>query len=404
MFQNNKVNVVISIVVAIVLWSYVFFEINPTQNVTISEVPVKIIGVEELQKRDLTIVGNEEYTVDVKIRGPRSDITQVAAGDIEATADVANFTKGRNDIKVMVRVPDNVTREEVKPSTISVKVEEYVTSERPVRIEYEGTFSENTEPGFDSVSTSNIEISGASSQVKKVSYIKALVNSDDVKNEEQVIKTKVIPVDKSGNEISNIDLSQQTVDVTTTLCHIKTVPLEVPVKGKVDSDYEVSSQKIPETVEIKGIKSQLDKINKIKAKSININNIKKSTEIPIEIDLPEKVELTDKSKDLKAVIEISGATISDLSYKGSDIRIDNADENYSVVISEDEIKASVYANDKTIASFKKSDFVLYVDLKDADYTQNVYIAEIKYSVQKKVDNVNISPAQVQVKITEKEKG
>lgn len=401
MFQSNKVNLVISIVLAIALWAYVFFEINPVKDKTISDIPVKLTGINELESRDLTVIETEEYMVDVTIKGPRSEIAQITKDDIEATADISTFTEGENDVKVKVTVPDNVTKDDVKPTTISVVIDEYVTESKAVKISYDGQFEENTEPGFVTLNPESMKVSGAKSIIKTISHIKAIVKSSDVKDTEQSLKIKPTPVDEKGNTVSGVSLSQKTVDVTCTLCYTKTVPLKVPIKGKVDSDYKVTGRTIPDSVKIKGVKSQLDKITKVEAESINISNIKKTTEIPIEINLPDRVELSEESENLVAVIEISGITVKDFTYSTSDITMENVKSGYTAKLDDATIKVSVYGKSKNIIDVSKSDIVLYIDMKSADYTTGIYMATIEYKSSKTFDNVTFMPETIQVTLSEK---
>lgn len=400
MFQNNKVNLIISIVAAIGLWAYVFFEINPVKNKTISDVPVKLVGVSLLQDRNLTVREDSQHTVTVKIKGPRSEVSQVKASDIEATADVSSFTEGENDVKVNVSVPDGVSKDDVNPSVVTIVIEEYVKVSKSVEVKFEGTFADDTEPGFVSRNPETIDVSGAKSLVGKVDHVQAAVKSESVKDKEQNQVVLATPVDKNGDVVNGLTLSEKNVDVKCTLCYLKTVPLEVPIKGKIDSDYEVTAQKVPDTIKIKGVKSQVDSITSVKAKSIDISDIKETTEIPVEINLPKNVELTKESENLVVVIEISGISVKDLAYDSTDISVKNLKSGYKAQLSDSNIKVSVYGNSDFISALTRNDITLYIDLTDADYTQGAYAATIKYVTKKNPERVVIYPEKIQVSISE----
>lgn len=398
MFQNNKFNLVISIVAAIGLWAYVFFEINPVKDKTISDVPVKLVGINELQDRGLTVRQDEEFIVNVKIKGPRSEVTQIKATDVEATADVSTFTEGKNDVKVNVTVPESVSKEDIEPSTINITIEEYVTESRTVEVKFEGVFEEDAEPGFVSRNPDIIEVSGAKSLVKKVAKVQTVVKSESVKEEEQNIETTPSPVDKEGNTVNGLTLSTKSVDVKCTLCFLKTVPLKVPIEGEVDSEYEVTDQKVPDSVRIKGVKSQINSINSLVANTINIDNINETSEIPVVLNLPENVEVAKESENLVVVIEISGVGVKNYSFSNSDINIRNLKSGYSALIEDGSINISIYGSSEYISALERSDVTLYIDLKDADYSHNTITAEVKYSLKKSPERVVVSPTKVQVTI------
>lgn len=400
MFQNNKVNLIISIVAAIGLWAYVFFEINPTKTKTLSDVPVKMVGLSELQERDLTVKDDDDYTVTVKIKGPRSEVSQVAASDVEATVDVSSFTEGDNDVKVKVSVPESVRIEDVNPTTVLIVIEEYVTVSKSVNVKFEGTFEDNTEPGFVSRNPETIEVSGAKSLVNNVDHVQAVVKSSNVKEEESTQKVIPAPVDKSGEIIDGLTLSDKSVDVKSTLCYLKTVPLEVPIEGEVDPELEVTAQKVPETIRIKGIKSQIETIKNVKAESINISNIKETTEIPIEVNLPKNVEVTKDIDSLVVVIEISGISVKDLVIESSEVNINNLKTGYKAQINDSNVRVSIYGKSSFVSDFTRNDIKLYIDLSEADYSQSEYTATIKYTTSKEPERIIVYPKTVKVLLSE----
>lgn len=400
MFQNNKVNLVISIVAAIVIWAYVVIAVNPVKDTIIRNVPVKLTNVDTLQDRGLTVTSDEEYTVDVTIKGARSEITQVTADDIEATADLFGYPKGNHDIKVLVTTPDNVTREDVKPDSVNVSIDEYVSVSKPVKVGFDGEFKNNTEPGFVSVLPEELEVAGAKSVVEKVSYVEALVDSEDVEDEEQTIEVEPRPVNEEGEIVDGLQMSQESIAVDCTLCYVKTVPLEVPVKGKVDSSLEVTEQTAPDTVTIKGIKEQIDKITKIKARTVDISDISETTEIPLEISLPDQVELAESSSDINLVVEISGVSVKDMTFNSSEIDLDNVDEKYDAHIKDSTIKVAIYGEKSVVDSIKKSDLTFYIDMSDADYSKGVYTGTIQYESDKDIRDVEIEPIEVEIIISE----
>ncbi len=400
MFQNNKVNLVISIVAAIAIWAYVVVAINPDETRTIKNVQVKLTNVETLEDKGLTIADNENYTVDVVIKGSRSDTTQVTAKDIEATANVFGFPKGENEVRVVVTVPDKVSLQEVKPQFITINVDEYVTVSRPIKIDFNGEFKEGTEPGFVSAIPEEVEVSGAQSIVKNVSYVEANVDSEDVKDSESTIEVKAVPADQKGNPVDGLTLSQDKIAITSTLCYVKTVPLKVPVRGEVSSEYEVTGTKVPDEVTIKGIKSEIDKINKVESRSVNISDITETTEIPLRFNFPDKVELAESSENISMTVEISGISVKDFTFASSEIQLENLRDGYQALINEEQITVTVYGEKSIIDSLKRGDIKLTIDMSGADYSNDTYKGTIKCTIDGQTNDITIKPEAIQVEINE----
>ena len=73
MLKNNKLNLLISIVCAIVLWAYITTVVNPETQRTISGIQVDLTNIEALNYRGFTINEGVPYRVDVTVKGARSD-------------------------------------------------------------------------------------------------------------------------------------------------------------------------------------------------------------------------------------------------------------------------------------------------------------------------------------------
>ena len=307
MLKNNKINLIISIVVAIAIWAYVVVEINPDETKTVTHVPVTMTNVNSLHERGLALAKNEKYTVNVSVRGPRSKITQVNAGDIKATANLFGYPEGKNDIRVMVNAPSGLSVEDINPTFITIEVNRSITASKPVKIKYVGKFADNTDPELISNVPKTMEISGASSIVDTVSYIELTIKTGDIKDMATTIQSKSVAVNGNGNVVSGINLAHEKVAVKLVLTHIKTVPLRVAINGTVDPAYAVTSEEIPKEVTLRGIKAQLDKINYVEADPVDISNITKTTDIPLKFNLPGTVKLAKASQNMAITIGIGGA-------------------------------------------------------------------------------------------------
>ena len=65
--SGRTISIIISIIIALLLWSYVIIQVNPTKEETIARVPVQLLNVQSLTVRQLAIAGDGEYTVDVVV-------------------------------------------------------------------------------------------------------------------------------------------------------------------------------------------------------------------------------------------------------------------------------------------------------------------------------------------------
>ena len=121
--SSRTITIILSVVIALILWSYVIIQVNPTKKETISKIPVQLLNVQTLTARQLAISGDGEYVVDVVVEGRRADIVKIKSEDIVAEADLFGWSKGENYIPVNVKVPSALKIVEIRSAKNDSSVE-----------------------------------------------------------------------------------------------------------------------------------------------------------------------------------------------------------------------------------------------------------------------------------------
>ena len=134
-----------------------------------------------------------------------------------------------------VHAPNNVKVVSTRPSQIKITVESLVSSEKPVSVLFNGESPANKEPVFLGVEPEHITITGASSAVKSVKNLQAVIDVSDVTSRKKSMNVQLKPVDKLGNEVKGISLSAEKADVTVQMYSTKSVPLNVQTTGTADA-------------------------------------------------------------------------------------------------------------------------------------------------------------------------
>ena len=80
MLKNNRFNMILALVAAIVLWAYVLGEINPSSSTVVRNVPINFINEEALEEEGLALLSSSATTVNISISGQRTAITRVEKG------------------------------------------------------------------------------------------------------------------------------------------------------------------------------------------------------------------------------------------------------------------------------------------------------------------------------------
>lgn len=118
----NKINIIISLLIAFASWVYVVYNFVPMKSVEYFDVPVSIVGEENLEWQGLEVKKVGEKNIDVTLSIRRTDFTKIAAEDIEVKADVSNAVPGENGISLEIITPEGALLEESSTKSVSVQV------------------------------------------------------------------------------------------------------------------------------------------------------------------------------------------------------------------------------------------------------------------------------------------
>jgi YbbR domain-containing protein len=397
-FNKKVVDIIISIVCAFALWVYVTAAVNPSDDKTIQGVHVDLVNLESLVADNLTVASGP-FAVDVVVKGARSDVNKLTAEDFTATADMSNYPLGVSNVEVTVTGPDGIDILSVSPARIEVEVEELVSANKPIRLNYSEEFPPDMEPGFISVKPDQIEVSGTKSNVDDVSYVRAEIDSSQLRESETMITANVVPVNKGGDRVFGVSMSQNSVEVTLRLCYVKEVPLDIEIRGKPPGSLAVTKQDVPDKVFILGSEEALADIKRVKAAPIDINNLRSTTIITPELKLPKDVQLAEASSGLAVTIEIGGEEARSFTVTNDMIDIRGVPEGYSANIITGTISATIFGSREQLANFAVKDMGLFIDLATIDPAQGQIKALIDHKKADTYKRVDFSPIAVDVRIT-----
>ncbi len=395
MFNNKLANVILAFVISIGLWCYVAYAVNPVQKQTFKNIPVQLVNEEVLSERGLAVANDTPVTVNVAVEGNRKVLASMDADSFTATADVSECIAGTNSVAVEIETNKNVNFASDDLLTVQVNVEESVTESRAVKIEYTGEAGSGREVEAELTGESVINISGAKSLVAKVAYVAADINVSDIKAIDQLINAELEPVDSSGNEVDNINISQKTVEVKASLYHTKKISLVINVTGEPASGYSYDSIKCQDTIMIRGSKSAIEDMTSVNA-DVDISGLAQNTEVELALDLPDGVELSSKAKAPVAQINIAKEASSSVSITGSNISIKNLDEDsYDAKVTSGNVKISVTGG----VNVTEDDFVLSINVKGLDAGEHEVPLTVRYKGE---GSVIAAPDTVTVRISAKE--
>lgn len=395
MFENKKVNMAISIVVAALIWAYVIGSINPPAESKFRNIPVTLTNAEVLENEGLAVSKVSAEYIDLVLSGSRSDISQLRSDEIRAVVDLSNALEGENEFTIDIHVPEGISIEQKSVSKLVVKVEKIETKTVGVEIVYSGETQDDSEPMTTDVSQEEVEIRGARSLVKKVESARGTVDITKVSENETSESITLVPVDDSGAQVENVRINPASVTVTSVLTHDKTVRLNVNVE---DTSENASSKtwNAPDEIIIAGSVGALKNIESIETEVIDVSDVTTDSEIEIVPVLPEGVYLSEKNGSLVLEVTVEGDTEETFTLEGSDIKLTGVTDQIIYHFSEDTFNVTVLGSREELNAVTRDDVLIVADVSEirkgesAEVTLAVSIRGSELSASVSPDTVTVT--------------
>lgn len=391
MFQSKKLNLLMSFLIAIILWAYVIGEINPVTTKSFVDVNINLENQIALEERGLAIESISEDKINVTVKGERSRIQNIEKDGVYAKVDLALARAGHNELDVKVRTPEKVNIDKKSISKVRLTVGELVSEERPTKIVYVGATNSDLEPYTIEKTPEKVTIRGAMSNVERVSQVIAKVRVDQIKDKETIAEAELVPVDKNGKEVNWIRLSSSQIQVKAVMTKTKKVDLDVPVQGNDSGDVKLDYNK---TVIIKGNADVVKEISKIETEPVDLSAYAQNTTIELKPILPEGVQLAAGS-DMTAKVVLSSTDTKNINFDGGEIDIIGLADNLKATV-EDGVVISAEGRKSSLNDVNKEDFTLAVDV--SGYSKGAHKVDVVVVNKKEFKKYTVKPSKVTVLI------
>jgi YbbR domain-containing protein len=385
----------LSLVLAFLLWLYVMGEENPEIPYDINDVPVKLINSDTLEKKGLIVLDEKNYTVNVKVRGRRSDVLNIAAQNISAFADLSRVnSKGTNVIPVTVEgLPRNVSLVSINPPEIKVEIDKIEKTQMPVAIKIIGNVMEGYAMQSAVPTPGEVLVIGPESKVNLIKNVIAGVNVSYKKGDIK-ISVPVVAVDREGKEVKGVTISPNLVEVYVSVNKSIRVPVVPKIFGKPMEGYMISLINVlPEYVYITGDEIVLNTIKSISTKQIDISGKNEPVTESVPFDLPDGVKLVKSDINAKVYVDIQKIATKEIAISNIDIR---GAEEKNVVIQNPELVVTVAGPESVVNGAKASDFNAYIDV--TNLPTGVHSLAVKVSTDLNLQIKKIEPDKISVNI------
>ncbi|WP_434565049.1 CdaR family protein [Thermoanaerobacterium thermosaccharolyticum] len=395
MLSKNITIKILSVVLAFILWLYVMGEKNPEISYDVGNIPVNIVNLNTLDKKGLTLIGDKNFTVTVRIKGRRSDVLGVKPSDIQVEADVSRIiTKGINVVPVQVSsLPKNVTFVSANPSEIKLDVDKVARVQMPVHVKVNGTVMDGYAMKPAISTPGEVIVSGPESKVNLVKSVIAQVDMSN-KSKDVNISVPVEAVDSDNNEVKGVDLNPKYIKVEIDVNRAIRVPVTAKIFGKPMDGYDVAEVSVlPEYVYVTGEDSALNSIKSIDTKQIDISGKNAPVTENVSFDLPDGISLVKSDSTAKVYIDIEKIVTSDITLSNVDVK---GAGNKNVTVSNSNVVITVTGPENIVNSATPSEFSAYVDVTNASPGTQTLPINVTTDLNLKI--VKVKPETVDVNI------
>ena len=370
--MKSKVwSLLISVVVAVTLWTYVITTVSPNSKTTIPDVPVVFEGETWLlENRNLMITSGLDTTVDLEVSGNRSDLNKLSRSNMTLKVDLTKvYEAGKVNLTYSIGTPPDVpasaiTVEGRYPATVELNVEKRLTQEIPVNIVFEGAVPEDfiadTENAVLDYPVVNIK--GPASVVELVKQARIDVDLNE-RTESLSENYRYTLCDEEGNPV---DVEQITTDVAEVHLDVKIQRFrEIALKmnmiygGGASEGYTRCVIK-PDRIRVSGSDAVLEDLTELVLGTVNFAELTENTQMTLPINLPEGV--TNLTGITEVTVDVSFVGLNIKEFTTENIKVINVPEGLKYELMSEVMKVTLRGPVGMINQLQPQDIEVIVDL------------------------------------------
>ncbi len=390
--------ILLSVVLAVLLWFYVTSLENPAQITTFRALTLDVRGIASNLK-----VISAPSTVDISFQAPQNVLGTLSRTNIHPYIDLNGLGAGVHDLPVQLdlagSVGQNLISFKIDPAQVQVQLETQATNTYTITINVTGTPAFGYGAEQAQADPQKVSVTGSESAINRIASVAVSV---DVSDKATTQRGFIAPTafDNAGTEITGLTFTPATVQVTVPiklLLSNRLVPVRVPIEGNPAPGYSVDDIKIePTNVTICCAPGNiLESIESISTQPISISGTTSTVISRTALILPAGVELyPGQSSTITVTIGVrTFDTTWQLSVTPS---AQGPPPGYSVVLSPN-----------TLALTLEGTFAQFQALKPADVTAVVPVSNLgagtyelapQVSVPNDIKLVSVSPVTVTVSL------
>lgn len=386
------------IIASFCLWIYISNINNPIKTRVIKNIKVKMINTEMLAGAKFTLSPEQDFTVNLTVKGVGAEIYNIKAEQFNVVADLGAYAikKGNNKLLVEIKdAPEDVTVLKNESMWVNVEVDDLRQKTVSIKPEIEG----NTKNILAKAQEKEATIVGPGKFVDQVQYVKAKSKITEFEETTEV-NASLEPVDNNGAKVKYVNIDPEFAKVTLIKQKVeksKEVKVNLKTTGNLKESLKLVSTNLrTKYVTITGEESTIKKIDSIDTEPIDLSKLDASKKVNVKLKMPEDIVSVVNNVDVDVIIDSKKSVSKTLNIP---IETLNLSKDYTAKLYSEKVEVTVVAKEDNIKLIKESDIKATVDLKEVKEGENEI--EIKVEGPKNIEKIDKNPKKVQVTVEKK---
>ena len=396
---NNKIVLILSFVLAVVIWLVIAMQFSDPQEATFSDVPVTI-DTTMSDSLELQMFGQKDLTVSVQVSGKRYDVSPftLSQDDFIVTASTVNVSSaGKYSLPISVRTKDTSRDVEIvsfSPESVDVYFDYNLTESYPIEVQVkapdEGIAAEGYVDGEPLVSSAEVTVSGAAAEIQKIAKVLAKVTlTEPLEQTAKFENVSLSIVNANGGIVRSayVKVEDSITEVTVTVPIFKIMQFKPSVRFKNTpsyfTDHPVSYICAPSGAVNAAVSTELlESAESLSLGTIDFADIKTGTNVFTfrAQDIP-NIRVLDDIEEFRVYFSMDGFQSRTFTLTGADISFTAVPRGVNVAVDENaQYTVTVVGLESEVQSLTKDSIIAAVDATGISAQDEPYALPITFSV------------------------
>lgn len=378
--------VFLSLLIASMVWFYV--SNNDEITVNVHGVAVEFLNEDTTlaDKGLMRVSGDEDVTVDLKLKFPRRLAYSFDTSQIRLVSDLSSVTyAGKQSVSYNILLPNGISTRDVSvesPTVRSVQVEIGELNKRDIEIRCKviGNVAEGYIAGTVELLPETLEVRGQQSDLRQISYAQVTLDIEDASSTVvELLDFELYDFNDQVIDNKNIHPMSESVQVTVPVLKVKDVPLTVNLVESAGARLENYTWSLSySSITLSGESSQMAAISELVVGTLALEDLREQETFTYDIPVPEDVN--NLSGISTVTLTITPKSVETREVEALNFSYENFSGDHAVSILTSSLPVTLRGTAADIEAVTEEDVHVIADLSGIEADSGSYTVPARISV------------------------